>query len=313
MGDAGRVVLLGDDGALAWRVVRLLRARGTEVGVVVGAEEDAAAVARGGARPLVADTEDTASLTAALRGSTAVVRLPLAPPPHTAAAAPASWTPVTRWRTVSAEAVARACDAAAVPVHLAESTTDVYAGGDAEAGENAAVHAAGSAVLESALAGERHAHSVGGRGVVLRFGDLYGRDVGSSVELVSLLQRRRYTLVGAGRELRPAVHVDDAAAAVVAALALPAGTYNVVDDVPTTLRAQLAALAAAVDAPPLRRLPRFMGRAMRGEGWAWLSRSQRVSAARLRDAAGWRPAVADATLGWPRVVEEWRIETGRAL
>jgi UDP-glucose 4-epimerase len=67
-------------------------------------------------------------------------------------------------------------------------------------------------------------------GLVLRLAAVYGPGMkGNYPKLMRLLDRTR-VLPGDGRNRRTLVHVDDAAAAVIAALALSgAGTYNVTD------------------------------------------------------------------------------------
>jgi nucleoside-diphosphate-sugar epimerase len=88
------------------------------------------------------------------------------------------------------------------------------------------------------------------------------------------------------------VGVEDAAAAVAAALRVPAGTYNVTDTDPPTNAAIDAALAAAVGAEALSRTAPQDGP---------LARSQRVSNRRLREAGGWEPRLRAGTEIWGRV------------
>ena len=95
----------------------------------------------------------------------------------------------------------------------------------------------------------------------------------------------------------PTVWLDDASAAVVAALDAPAGTYNVVDADPPT-RAEIdAALAAAVGQPALHPALEEVPPALEV-----LARSQRVSSRRLRDATGWAARVRAGTEGWKRIL-----------
>ena len=94
------------------------------------------------------------------------------------------------------------------------------------------------------------------------------------------------------------IHVADAGRAVVAALAAPAGTYNVVDDVPLTKREYADALAAAASGrSPRVRVP---GRAARllGSKTLGLRRSLRVSNRRFSDATDWSPLYPSANEGW---------------
>jgi len=84
---------------------------------------------------------------------------------------------------------------------------------------------------------------------------------------------------------------------VVAALGGPAGTFNVVDDEPLTKRDYATALAAAAGKAMWVRGP---GRAamLFGDRLTSLTRSLRVSNARLRETTGWVPRYPSAREGW---------------
>jgi nucleoside-diphosphate-sugar epimerase len=88
------------------------------------------------------------------------------------------------------------------------------------------------------------------------------------------------------------VWMEDAAAAIVAALRAPPGTYNVADADPPTNAEIDAALAAAVGVEALRPGPTQHGP---------LARSQRVSTRRLREATGWAPRLRAGTEIWERL------------
>ena len=93
--------------------------------------------------------------------------------------------------------------------------------------------------------------------------------------------------------------IDDAAAAVAAALNAPAGTYNVADADPPT-RAEIdAALAGAVGRSGLRAVIQEIPPALEP-----VARSQRVSSRRLREMTGWKPRVRGGTEGWSLIVAE---------
>jgi nucleoside-diphosphate-sugar epimerase len=126
----------------------------------------------------------------------------------------------------------------------------------------------------------------GGTGVVLRFGTFYGRHS----QVPPALGRDGYV---------SSIHTDDAAAAVVGALRAAAGVYNVADDEPLTRREYAAAVAAA-GGTRIRLLPPGALRLM-GSKTTVLTRSQRVSNRRFRDATGWAPRHASARAGWRSV------------
>ena len=97
------------------------------------------------------------------------------------------------------------------------------------------------------------------------------------------------------------IHCDDVATAVVAALSVPTGVYNVIDDEPLTRGEYLAAFGAAFGVKPPKPTPARLVKLMGGAGAEGLLASQRVSNRRFRDASGWAPAYRDARVGWAAV------------
>jgi nucleoside-diphosphate-sugar epimerase len=85
-------------------------------------------------------------------------------------------------------------------------------------------------------------------GVVLRYGYLYGPGTWYAADGLFADAARRGDLT-APAEVVNFVHVDDAAAAAVAALDWPTGVVNIVDDEPAHAVDWVPAFAAAVDAP----------------------------------------------------------------
>lgn len=108
-------------------------------------------------------------------------------------------------------------------------------------------------------------------------------------------------LPGPGDRYTTMVHVDDAAAAVVAALDVPAGCYNVVEDQPMTGDEHAAVLAGLLGRRRLKLLPALLGRV---PVLGVLARSHRVSNERLRAASDWRPTAPTVREGWKMIVEE---------
>jgi nucleoside-diphosphate-sugar epimerase len=79
-------------------------------------------------------------------------------------------------------------------------------------------------------------------GIVLRYGSFYGP--GASDPLVELVRRRKLPIVGSGAGVWSWIHLDDAAAATVAAVERGSpGIYNIVDDDPARVAEWLPYLA----------------------------------------------------------------------
>jgi 2-alkyl-3-oxoalkanoate reductase len=132
-------------------------------------------------------------------------------------------------------------------------------------------------------------------GIVLRYGILYGP--GASEGLVELVRKRRMPVVGGGGGVWSWIHVDDAAAATVAAVDRgKPGVYNVVDDDPATVSECLPYLADVVGAKAPLRLPAWLGRPAAGE----------VAVRMMTEARGASNVKARHELGWQPVFSSWR-------
>ena len=111
----------------------------------------------------------------------------------------------------------------------------------------------------------------------------------------------RSALLAEGCNYVSSLHVQDAGAAVAAALDAPGGVYNLGDDQPVTALEWTSSLAAALGAPPPRRLPGWLARLLLGGVTGLLTVSQRASNRRFREATGWRPRYPGVQAGWPTV------------
>jgi nucleoside-diphosphate-sugar epimerase len=130
-------------------------------------------------------------------------------------------------------------------------------------------------------------------GIVLRYGFFYGP--GSSYApggyYAREVGRRRFPIVGRGSGVFSFIHVDDAAAATMAAVEQgKPGIYNVVDDEPAPLREWLPVYAEALGAKQPRRVPKFIARIVAGAYTTQLATELRgASNARAKASLGWEP------------------------
>ena len=280
------IVITGSTGVIGRRAVRELLAAGHRVTGVTRSARGRERLESLGARAVEADVFDEASLRRAFDGADAVVNLLTHIPSADRMADPSAWEENDRLRTEASAAIARAAQAARVQRLVQESIAFVYAdGGDAWLDEDAPV--AGGGVTTTALTAERNARELfDGDTVVLRFGLFMGPDSGSTLAALEAARGGASIAVGPPGAYRPTLWLDDAAAAIAAALRVPAGTYNVADADPPTNAEIDAALAAAVGVRALRpRAPQD----------GPLARSQRVSSRRLREASGWAPRMRAGT------------------
>jgi nucleoside-diphosphate-sugar epimerase len=143
-------------------------------------------------------------------------------------------------------------------------------------------------VLENAVT-----KTEGLEGLVLRYGFFYGP--GSAYDpnghLAREVRRRRFPIVGQGGGVFSFIHVDDAAAATVAAVEGGApGIYNVTDDEPAPLRDWLPVYAEALGAKKPRRVPKWIARIVAGQYGTQLATELRgASNARVKAELGWAP------------------------
>jgi UDP-glucose 4-epimerase len=286
------IIVTGSTGVIGRRAVRELIDAGYRVTGVTRSARGGELLEGIGARAVEGDPFDEPSLRRAFEGADGVVNLLTHVPSPDRMADPSAWEENDRLRSEASAAIARAARAARVRRLVQESIAFVYAdGGDAWLAEDAPV--AGGGVATAPLAAERNARELfGGETVVLRFGLFIGPDSRSTQ--AALQAARSGTSIAPGRPsaYRPTVWLDDATAAIAAALRAPAGTYNVVDTDPATNAEIDAALAAAVGVEALRTRPPQDGP---------LARSQRVSNRRLREASGWAPRMRAATEAWGRI------------
>jgi nucleoside-diphosphate-sugar epimerase len=131
-------------------------------------------------------------------------------------------------------------------------------------------------------------------GVVLRYGGFYGPGTSFSLpdgEHVELIRKRKFPIVGKGTGVWSFVHIQDAAAATVAAVEHgKRGLYNVVDDDPAPVNEWLPGAAAAVRARKPMRLPRWIGRLATGEaGVVMMNEVRGASNAKAKRELGWQP------------------------
>jgi nucleoside-diphosphate-sugar epimerase len=132
-------------------------------------------------------------------------------------------------------------------------------------------------------------------GAVLRYGGFYGP--GATDDVVELVRRRQFPLVGAGTGYSSWVHLDDAASATVLAVEQQArGVFNIVDDEPAPASEWLPHLAACTGAKRPMRVPKWLARLLAGD----------VAVTMMTEGRGFSNAKAKRELGWELRYPSWR-------
>jgi nucleoside-diphosphate-sugar epimerase len=302
-----RVFVAGATGVLGRRVVARLVGAGHQVTGASRSPEKDLLLASLGARPVRVDLFDAGAVRAAVAGHDAVVNAATKIPPVTRMARTGAWDENARIRREASTHLVDAAIAAGAAVFVQESLAFMYGDhGDEWIDAKSTPPAANpfSAPPEAAEANVARFTAHGGRGVVLRFGRFYAPDADQARAMLQAARRGLVLDAGPGNTYTPMIDADDAASAVVAALDAPAGTYDIVDDVPLTRAEQSEALGAAVGRRRLRRAPRWATPTMTRD----LAASQRVSNQAFRSATSWRPSSPDVRTGYRKLVRAMNIE-----
>lgn len=285
-----KIFVAGGTGVVGTRAVPALVAAGHHVTAVARNEGKAELVRSMGAMPVVVDLFDAVAVKAAVEGHEAVVNLATSIPPMTKAARPKAWDMNERLRREASNNLVDAALASGAGHFVQESICFPYLDqGDRWIDEEAPVdHVgpfAGAAQAEAAAA--RFSEG-GGRGVVLRYAQFHGPG-SSHVETFNSLARKRINpFVGAPEAYTSFIHADDAGSAVVAALSLPGGIFNVADDEPLTRAEAGRVVAEALGVKPPKAIPGPLRAAMPSSG-KLLMKSLRISNRKLKEASGWAP------------------------
>ncbi len=296
-----KVFLAGASGALGRPLVKQLVAAGHEVTGMTRREERAAAIREAGARAVVCDVFDAGALNEAVAAAAPEVVV------HALTALPPSFKPksdylaaTNRVRTEGTQNLVAAARAAGARRLIAESVAFFYEPeGDWVKDEEARLFADPpgrfAAGRDALVELERQVSGAEGlEGVVLRFGWFYGPGTYYAADgsMAAETRKRRNPVIGAGTGRFSFVHIEDAAAAVVAALDRGApGAYNVVDDEPAPQREWLPVYAEALGAKPPRRVPVWLARLAAGADLASTAISMRgASNAKAKRELGWQPA-----------------------
>jgi len=296
-----RIFVSGATGVLGRRVVPTLVGRGDDVWAVARGPAKEDALRRQGATPVAVDVFDRDAVATAVDGSDAVVNLATAIPPASQMLRRSAWRTTDRLRTEAAGNLVDAALACGAGRYVQEALGFVYPDhGAAWIDEDTPLDPpAFAAAVERAEEHTRRFAEHGGAGVALRFGLFYAADSPQIRDMVRMLRRGLFALPEPADGYRPWVHIDDAAAAVVSALEVDGGAYNVVEDHPLTGTEHAAVLGTLLD----RRVHRPPSALAVGSMLRFQLRSLRVSNRRLRASSSWRPAFGDRRDGWREVLE----------
>jgi 2-alkyl-3-oxoalkanoate reductase len=308
-----RVFLAGASGVIGRPLIATLVGAGHEVTGMTRREERRAEIDAAGAAGVICDVFDSESLTATVSAARPEVVV------HELTALPAKldvrekgvYDANNRIRTEGTRNLVAAAQAAGARRMVAQSIAFVYApvGGPVKSEEDPVMEAEGEygAAVAAAMELERRVTQAEGlEGLVLRYGFFYGP--GSSYAAgghqAEEVRRRRFPIVGGGEGVFSFLHVDDAAAATLAACERgEPGIYNVCDDDPAPVREWLPPYASAVGAKRPMRVPKLIARMVAGQSAVALATTLRgASNAKAKRALGWEPRWASWRQGFEQAL-----------
>ena len=308
-----RVFVAGASGALGMPLVRQLVAAGHDVTGSCRRRERVARIEKQGATASVCDALEPEALEGAVSEAApeVVVHAMTSLPDRINYRRRRTFAATNRLRSEGTRNLIAAATAAGAGRLVAESVAFLYEPqGDWVKGEDApllSVHSGPIAGVVEAITGlERQV--LGGEGIegaVLRFGAFYGprTSMAPGRAMAVDVRRRLVPIVGEGTGRFSFIHVEDAAAATVAAIqARATGVFNIVDDEPVEQRIWVPAYAEAVGAKPPRNFPLWLAKLIAGPFAA--------SAESLRAASNEK---AKAELGWEPRYRSWRQGFDEAL
>jgi 2-alkyl-3-oxoalkanoate reductase len=289
-----RVFVAGATGAIGRPLIPQLVAAGHEVTGMTRSRSRAQAIEAAGATAVVCDVYDAPALRDAVRGSEVVVHELTALPDRFDPRKQGLYDETNRVRT---EGTRNLIDAAAGARIVCQSIAFAYRPQPQPVvlDEQAPLFTDAPPPFGDATraVAEMEHMVLQAEGVVLRYGWFYGPgtyygDGGSTTKDIA---RRRFPIVGTGAGLFSFIHVDDAAAATVAAVERgPSGVYNVVDDEPAPMREWLPVAAEAIGARRPLRVPVWLAKLVAGKYVAAMSTTlSGASNVRAKRELGWEP------------------------
>ncbi|GAA2410507.1 NAD-dependent epimerase/dehydratase family protein [Mycolicibacterium llatzerense] len=291
-----RVFVTGGTGAIGTHTVPALVAAGHSVTALARGDAKAAVLRSQGAEPVSVSLFDRRGLAGAFAGHDAVVNLASALPSTTAFIRKSAWAECERVRSEGSATVVDAARDAGVQRMIQESVVMIYRDGGSDwVDEDQPVDH--YPITRGNHAAEASARRFAGQSTILRFGVFYGPHAAHSEQILEMAKWHIGFAPGRSSTYISSIHVADAASAVVAALAAPGGTYNIVDDTPLTKREYADACAAAVGRRIWITGPGRVGLLL-GDRLTSITRSLRVSNKRFRDVSGWRPRYPSAAEGY---------------
>jgi 2-alkyl-3-oxoalkanoate reductase len=298
-----KVFVAGATGAMGKRLVPALAVAGHEVVAMTRSPEKATGLSAAGAEPVVADGLDRAAVVRAVTKTAPEViihQMTGLAGMKSLKKFDAEFAATNRLRTEGTDNLLAAARAAGVRRIVAQSygNWNYERTGTALKTEEDPFDPDPPVNQRATLKAIEHAERVvtgadGIEGVALRYGNFYGPGTGMSLDgdICAQIRKRAFPIVGDGAGVWSFSHMDDGAAAAIAAAERGApGVYNICDDDPAPVAVWLPELARALGAKPPRHVPVWLGRVFAGDvGVSMMTQIRGVSNGKAKRELGWTP------------------------
>lgn len=283
-----RVFVAGATGVLGTAAIRRLVSSGHEATGIARGPEQRRILHALGADAVQVDLFDADGMRAAIDGHDVVCNLATRIPVGSAMMRGSSWRENDRIRTDGSAILAKVAAECGTLRLIQEAVAFVYADAGSDwITEHSPLDPAPT--TRSSLTASENAMGFADQyrfAVVLRFGAFYGDDANTRWQL-DRVRRGKPVLLGDPEGYVSPITIEDAAGAVVAALAAPSGIYNVAGQ--PVHRAEWArALATAAGVDESARYVTGLSRKLLGDRADVTSRSLRISSDAFHAATGWR-------------------------
>ena len=307
-----RVFVAGATGAIGKRLLPMLVAEGHEVVGMTRSLDKQDQIRQLGARPAVADgldPEAVAQAVAEAEPDVVVHQLTAINPGKLGRSIDKLFTLTNRLRTEGTDHLLAAARAVGAKRFIAQSFAGwpyERIGGPVKTEEDPLQSSPPRTVSQTLGAIKYLEETVTGadgiEGLALRYGGFYGPGTSLGInpdgEQIVMIRKRRLPIIGDGGGIWSLVHIQDAASATAAAVERGGpGVYNVVDDEPAPARVIITELAKVIGVKEPRRIPRWVGRLIAGEG-------NEIMMTGVRGASN---AKAKRELGWQLRYPSWRL------
>ncbi len=267
-----KIFVAGASGAIGKPLIGKLIQQGHLVTGMTQSDEGAKRIRSQGAKAVIASAFDAAAVSGALRSSESETVIDqLTSLPKNPAEFASAQAKDRKLRIEGGGNLLQAAQACGVRRYIQQASGFFLKASSGLADENAPLATDASPSVASSAQSyaqlEKRVLSSAIEPVVLRYGFFYGPGTWYEPKggYADMARQQKLPIIGGGAAVWSWIHIDDAADATVAALTIPPGVYNIVDDDPLPVRVWLPAFAESVGAPEPPEMTEAAARETAGE------------------------------------------------